>query len=827
MRMIALVPSRATIVALAASGAAFLVMAHDRQLAFGVPLGAVLVAIASAAVACAVARSRTSSKGVDAVLDARALVRRTVACMLAFAAFAVSIASAAHAVVAQPVAGILVTASFVALAVAASRLGDLFSHRAPTPLYRRHGLWLVAVVSVLYWPTLGSASLFDPWETHYGEVAREILSRDDWISTWWSWEGFFYSKPILGIWLQALAMAAWRVHFAAGQMMLGLHGAIAHPEWVVRAPMVVLAIAALYALYRAVAACFGRRAGLLGALVLATSPLWFLVAHETMTDMPLVAPMCASVALVTLAVRAREDDVVRTFELRAGRFALRVSAWHLVVAAIIAAALPQILHLASRNLELALHGAGAHGLRPHLDEFRAGSPGNCSLPGNPACGWRTPAVHFEPALQAAIWASALAVVLFRICHERRTKHLLYLAAWLFASLATLAKGPAGIGLPALAALACIVSTRRYSELLHVRPLDGLLVFAAVALPWYVAMYVRHGAAFTDELIFHDMWNRALSHVHDTNIGDDTSFGYYIRQLGYALFPWTGLAPLGLVAWARRAEGASSRRAVALLLALWALASFALFSVMGTKFHYYIFPAVPPIAMLAGIGLDAMLRARAGTHVSRAYGAAAVAGTALVALVARDLATHSGYGGAPGALRLVQLFTYRYDRAWPESLHVDSAMTAFAVAAAVLTLALAVRAARHHVTGALVALGVAWTAWGVGVLWVRASPHWGQREVLAAYYAERAPDEPLAAYQLNWKGESFYTGNHIAQFGVPANAGSLPTWIAEQRAHGVRVVWFVTEHGRVASLSGEVKPRAMREVTDRRASNQFVLVRAEL
>ena len=54
-------------------------------------------------------------------------------------------------------------------------------------LLSRHGFWLVVVNVLLYVPLLGSYSLSDPWETHYGEVAREMLSRDDWISTWWAW----------------------------------------------------------------------------------------------------------------------------------------------------------------------------------------------------------------------------------------------------------------------------------------------------------------------------------------------------------------------------------------------------------------------------------------------------------------------------------------------------------------------------------------------------------------------------------------------------------------------------------------------------------------
>lgn len=50
------------------------------------------------------------------------------------------------------------------------------------PLFRRHGFWVLAIGATLYLPALGVFSVWDPWETHYGEVAREILARNDWIS---------------------------------------------------------------------------------------------------------------------------------------------------------------------------------------------------------------------------------------------------------------------------------------------------------------------------------------------------------------------------------------------------------------------------------------------------------------------------------------------------------------------------------------------------------------------------------------------------------------------------------------------------------------------
>ena len=64
------------------------------------------------------------------------------------------------------------------------------------------------------------------------------------------------------------------------------------------------------------------------------------------------------------------------------------------------------------------------------------------------------------------------------------------------------------------------------------------------MPWYVAMYVRHGAAFTDRLLIHDHINRLTSGVH----GDNGSIQYFIWQLGYGVFPWIALVPAALGSW---------------------------------------------------------------------------------------------------------------------------------------------------------------------------------------------------------------------------------------------------------------------------------------
>lgn len=68
------------------------------------------------------------------------------------------------------------------------------------PLFQTVLVFIAVVIA--YIPRLGSYGLFDPWETHYAEVARTMLQRQDPVSTYWQDDGF-YSKPPLLFWMQA------------------------------------------------------------------------------------------------------------------------------------------------------------------------------------------------------------------------------------------------------------------------------------------------------------------------------------------------------------------------------------------------------------------------------------------------------------------------------------------------------------------------------------------------------------------------------------------------------------------------------------------------
>ncbi len=852
---------RAVLVAtlLASAALALAAMAARPALPLGFWLGAVAIFLASAVTLLFVDTFR--SVAADAEAGARSVAAPALNVVLAAFVLWLSLRLAVLGVIPAQTAVLAaaVPASFTWLvasaAVVLERLG--FLAEPGRSLLGRHGFWLIALTTLLYLPRLGSVGLIDPWETHYGEVAREILSRDDWISLWWAQDGWFWSKPILNFWTQALSFLAFGVEWAPDRMIATVaEGRLPQPEWAARLPTFVVALAGQYVLYLGARAYLGRTAAFLGSLALMTMPYWYMLAHQSMADMVYVGPMCAAMGFLLLALRADADAQVRTVFVKLGRSrGFQVSGYHLLFGALLLAVLPQVLYLVSRNVSLEWGDVPLR-LRLHVDRVAAGSPGNCGLPGNAGCNADVLVRSLQPAAAALLWSSAMTLLIVLRSGERRAKRLLYLAAWFCTGLSFMGKGAPGLVLVLFTFGAFVLARGRLAEIRRADFVGFGLVTAAVVLPWFVQEYVRHGTEFFERLFIHDMYQRAFSHVHDTNKGDDTSFRYYVWQLGYGLFPWSGVAAAGtLVCLARTlgapaqgdGEAASAARGVsdiAYFCLLWQLAAFGMFAITGTKFHHYALPLVPAAALPAGVLLAGLLkqpgeaRSAAATRslalgsgigslaLGSGIGSLALGCAVLAGLAGRDLAVTRA-GDLEGSVRLLHLFTYNYSRPWPDTLDYSAVFWAFTSAAVVFCLLFAVPKLRRAAVLALSGLGVVVTAWVLDVYMVEIAPHWGQRETISAYYERRAgPEEPLVAYQLNWKGENFYTGNKVPAF--VSSGKRFTEWVEGQKKAGVKVMFFTTEHSRIGTLKRELGgEREVELLTDAALNNKFVLARAVL
>ena len=135
---------------------------------------------------------------------------------------------------------------------------------------------------VLFWK-LGTASFWDPDEAHYAEASRELLRTGDWLAPYYNEQPFF-DKPILFYWFQAAGMAV------AGQNETGARLASA---------MAAVVLVATTAWLGTVLVSF--EAGFVAALLLAASPPVFALARYAILDMIFTAFLFGGVSLVAAA----------------------------------------------------------------------------------------------------------------------------------------------------------------------------------------------------------------------------------------------------------------------------------------------------------------------------------------------------------------------------------------------------------------------------------------------------------------------------------------------------------------------------------------------
>jgi len=172
---------------------------------------------------------------------------------------------------------------------------------------------------------------------------------------------------------------------------------------------------------------------------------------------------------------------------------------------------------------------------------------------------------------------------------RKGQTIYYVLAYAAAGFAVLTKGPVGIVLPGIIIFAYIVVTRQWSLLHKLFIARGLLVFFAVAGPWYLMMYVVHGQNFVEGFLGLHNYVRATVSEHPK----DNVFYYYLVLFPLSLLPWTGLLFKAL------AGSCKNRLSVNTYLTVWPAVTIIFYTMMATKYPTYVLPAMFPVALLIG------------------------------------------------------------------------------------------------------------------------------------------------------------------------------------------------------------------------------------
>lgn len=633
---------------------------------------------------------------------------------------------------------------------------------------------VIAVACLLFLPNLGAFGLWDPWETHYGAVTTNMVETYDWISPWWGYKeqigteprqgNYFFSKPIWIFWAEA--------------SMVRLVG---HGEWALRLPSALMAILAVYFVYLGVSRIWTRRKGLLAAFVMATCPQFFMISRQAQTDMPLVAAIVIALIFLMLAFFAPRRKISnRAFY-----------GWSVATLAfVLINTLPQVAIL--------------------VTDLDGTPPTNIGDGG--AAGWQ---FKHQGVYQALPYLGGLALVVGwvvasllrdirvrgRLDDQLKDKWMrrwCMFAFYVMCAQAFYSKGLPGFLLPGAIIFFYLLVSWSWRTLARVELIRGILLFAVVGLPWYVAMLLKHGNAYWQRFFVHDHFNRLGAGVHQIDSGN---FEHFIKWLGVGMWPWALFVPLALVWLVRQNVRDRSPQAQAkLFLTIWFVFAFALFTLMATKFHHYIFPAMPALAILTALYIGHVLEE--GGWLGRVT---AVVGVVFFLAIGWDI--HED----PQHIR--NLMTYKYDRALPAHLPIDdnapvakgsdvtwkqsyfnkhssptlrSILTTEAfrydrfipmllvLGLVGLALFFFVRTRRKGLA-ALGVLATMLTVWSLNYYMPSLSSHWSQKYLFDAYYDTCTPAGQHADIppSLEWIDEAIHTGAFEAGLDDEVHAAFTP------------------------------------------------------
>lgn len=174
------------------------------------------------------------------------------------------------------------------------------------------------------------------------------------------------------------------------------------------------------------------------------------------------------------------------------------------------------------------------------------------------------------------------------------------------ALGMLSKGLIGIALPGVVILLWLIWTGQLKKIAHLPWLSGLVLFAVIALPWFVLAQQTY-PDFFNYMFVGQQFNRYTATVYN----NPQPWWFYLLALALLLFPWVFLA-LGQV---RRVTATTLASEVVMaapwwkLCWVWVLAILVFFSVPNSKLVGYILPVVPPLALLASLGWQRVLAHR--------------------------------------------------------------------------------------------------------------------------------------------------------------------------------------------------------------------------
>lgn len=191
-------------------------------------------------------------------------------------------------------------------------------------------------------------------------------------------------------------------------------------------------------------------------------------------------------------------------------------------------------------------------------------------------------------ISLAIWAALVST----LEQERSPRKFVILAA-IGLGMGFLMKGPVGIIIPLIVIVPVLMIERRSIALTPSDIVLGFVIMLAIAVPWYVMMWFRHGNDYLQSFFVGDNYQRFAT----DRFNDPRPWWFYLPVVTGGLLPWTPLALTWLGPITQFLRGRRSVGTIDLRLLLWALLPLVFYSLSVGKQPRYVLPVLPPLALL--------------------------------------------------------------------------------------------------------------------------------------------------------------------------------------------------------------------------------------
>lgn len=187
-----------------------------------------------------------------------------------------------------------------------------------------------------------------------------------------------------------------------------------------------------------------------------------------------------------------------------------------------------------------------------------------------------------------LMSGALFSLMTACIHQRRRYYLL---SYVFMGLTFLAKGLIGMLLPGLVFFVFLIWTKNLREITKMHLGWGILIVAAVILPWCIAISMKRPEFFNVFII----QNHFSRFAGAGGFGRKRPIWFFIPILIATALPWSFFLPAAVADGLKRED---SERIKIQFLICWASVIFIFFSIAKSKLPYYLLPVSMPVAILA-------------------------------------------------------------------------------------------------------------------------------------------------------------------------------------------------------------------------------------